>query len=88
MLVVVSGPDIEFEGTVDDRYRVRLIGALGIVAACTLAVSLVSVRVFEYAAKQGWVDLAPIPVLELIVGVPVGAAVGLTLARFTIYRRR
>lgn len=56
-------------------------------AACTVAASLVSVRLFEYAWRQGWVDLAPIPVLELVVGVPTGFAVGLILARFTLYKR-
>ena len=66
----------------------RLIGAVGIVAACTFAVSLLSVRLFEYAWRQGWVDLAPIPVLELVVGVPTGFAIGLILARFTLYKRK
>ncbi|MDJ0664235.1 MAG: hypothetical protein QNJ75_06720 [Acidimicrobiia bacterium] len=65
----------------------RLIGASAIVAACTLAVTLLSVRLFESAAKRGWIDLAPIPVLELIVGVPVGFAIGLILARLILYRR-
>lgn len=62
--------------------------AVVIVAVCTLAASVASVRLFEFAWKKGWVDLAPIPVLELIIGVPVGLTVGIILARFTVYRRQ